>query len=284
MGGDIAAENWSPGEGSERRTCTSDPQKRPCPADLGRVVQVLYLYSGSRRRGVLGRNLRRQGRKEGLCVVTRELDLLKGSPRHGLNARGRQQRVIAEIRTGHFHCIVVSPPAVTFSRARLANGRGPRPVRSRCCPRGLPRLHARARHTVLAANALVDFAAAVLKAQLDIAPETLGIIEHPEDLGALPNGKTPGTMWQFESVTDLLAISGVQWGALAQGLYGARSRKPTRIIGRVPGLDAILSLGAPQFDQRGVYIGPLVRGSTEGVATVRRGVGRDFDMSSEACG
>lgn len=111
MGGDIAAENRSPGEGSERPTCTSDPQKRLCPADLGRVVQVLHLYSGSRRRGVLGRALRRQGRKEGLCVVTRELDLLKGSPRHGLNACGRQQRVIAEIRTGRFHCIVVSPPA-----------------------------------------------------------------------------------------------------------------------------------------------------------------------------
>lgn len=134
-----------------------------------------------------------------------------------------------------------------------------------------------ARHTVLVARALVVFPVAVLKMQMDIVPETLGFIEHPGISGALPNSKTLGTMSKFESVTDLLVTSGVHAWALAQRLYGARSRKTTHVIGRVPNFGAILSLGATQFDQRGVYIAPLVRGATDGATTVGRGVRRDFE-------
>ena len=84
------------------------------------------------------------------------------------------------------------------------------------------------------ANILVDFTAKALAEQLLNVPG-LVILEHPEDLGKA--GKdVPGSIWQFESIRELASQSSVVTGAIRQSDFGTAYQKPTRLLGRLPGL------------------------------------------------
>ena len=105
------------------------------------------------------------------------------------------------------------------------------------------------------ANDLVDFTAKALSEQLKNTPG-LSILEHPEDLGRA-GVDIPGSMWQFEAVRGLMSQAGVVTGALRQSDFGTSYQKPTRLLGRLPGLEDHLYAGWPTFEEDESYTGPL---------------------------
>ena len=127
------------------------------PAANSPWVQVLYLFAGAKRRSGLAASLKKAFRGTGLRVNVVEMDVLRGGARHDLLSEARQKRLLKRISEGAFVLVVSSPPCGTFSRARHANRKGPRPVRSKAFPLGFPWLRGRARKHVQEANELVDF-------------------------------------------------------------------------------------------------------------------------------
>ena len=105
------------------------------------------------------------------------------------------------------------------------------------------------------ANTLVDYTVSVLQAQLECKPG-LTILEHPEDLGKTET-HCPGSIWQFPGVIGLLRAEGTMTGALRQCDFGMPYHKPTRLLCRLPGLEAFVAKGLPEHDAEGRYSGPL---------------------------
>ena len=185
-----------------------------------------------------------------------ELDVLR-SRKHDLSQVQRRSYYISCAKRGTYDIILASPPCGTFSRARWANSDGPKPLRLQHCPRGFPWLTGAQRQGVDMANAFVDFTVNVLSAHFGQNTRAAGLMEHPEDLGQVRTGHHPGSAWQFHNVRGLLRFAGVLWGALAQSDFGTRYPKPTRLLGRLDGLDKMIYEGAPAFDTGGHYTGPL---------------------------
>ena len=178
-----------------------------------------------------------------------EIDILRGGKRHDLLSKTRQARLLQRIKEGAFVLVAASPPCGTFSRARHANRRGPRPVRSKAYPRGFPWLEGAARRNTTSATALVDFAARALRMQHATRPG-LTVLEHPEDLGRV-GPDVPGSIWQFTNIQSLKDEEGVVTGAIRQSDFGTGYQKPTRLLGRLPGLGQRMALGWP-----GQVLGP----------------------------
>ncbi|CAE7517036.1 nmd3 [Symbiodinium sp. CCMP2592] len=84
------------------------------------------------------------------------------------------------------------------------------------------------------------------------------ILEHPEDLGRVPSGERPASIWSFDGVRQICAGGEVSCWALHQCLFGAMSCKPTRLLSNLPGA---LNFGIqmPCFNDDGDYVGPLLR-------------------------
>ncbi|CAE7560185.1 unnamed protein product [Symbiodinium sp. CCMP2592] len=84
------------------------------------------------------------------------------------------------------------------------------------------------------------------------------ILEHPEDLGRVPSGERPASIWSFDEVRQICAGGDVSCWALHQCLFGATSCKPTRLLSNLPGA---LNFGIqmPCFNDDGDYVGPLLR-------------------------
>jgi hypothetical protein len=232
-------------------------------------VQVLYLFAGAKRRSGLAASLKKAFRGTGLKVNTTEMDVLRGGARHDLLGKARQKRLLKKISEGEFVLVVSSPPCGTFSRARHANRRGPRPVRSKVFPRGFPWLQGRTKKHVKEANELVDFTVRAFTAQ-HLTNPGLTLLEHPEDLGKV-SGDFPGSIWQLPGIRALGAEEGVVTCAVNQADYGTSYPKPTRLLGRLPGLELQAAQGWPAFSADGRYSGPLVK--HQGKAT--RLIGRE---------
>ena len=137
---------------------------------------MLYLFAGAKRRSGLAASARKAFLGTGLKVNVEEIDVLQGGKRHDLLSKARQARLLARISRGDFALLASSPPCGTHSRARHANRRGPRPVRSDKYPRGFPWLRGKVRQHVREANELVDFTVKAMKAQ-HITKPGLSILE-----------------------------------------------------------------------------------------------------------
>ena len=74
----------------------------------------------------------------------------------------------------------------------------------------------------------------------------MGLLEHPEDLGAVSSGLYPGSLWRFSNILDLLNFKDVEWGAIAQSDWGTPYVKPTRLLGRLRGIDTMRDFIARQ--------------------------------------
>ena len=241
------------------------PSANDPPTKAVTVVKALYLFAGAKRKASVKEYLAKHCRHYNLKLKVHEVDILRGGRRHDLSVAGRRRNFLNKIESGEYHVVLTSPPCGTFSRARWANRSGPAPLRLRHCPRGFPWLAKGQRQGVDLANSLVDFSTDALKKQFQRSPEGLGIMEHPEDLGVVRNTSPPqhpGSIWHFKAMEELLTLPGVRWGALAQSDFGTSYPKPTRLLGRLPGLEQVVHLGPPAHDAKGVYTGPLppVRG------------------------
>jgi len=132
------------------------------------------------------------------------------------------------------------------------------------------------------ANAFIDFSAAMLSAHLGQSSTATGLMEHPEDFGVVRSGHHPGSAWHFTNIKSLLNFPGVQWGALAQSSFGTSYPKPTRLLGRLEGLDQIMFEGPPQFDPDGGYKGPLPRQPAATPMTLGKKFGGEINTQATA--
>ncbi len=114
-------------------------------------------------------------------------------------------------------------------------------MRSKTYPRGFPWLQGAAHRNTRSATTLVDFTARALHMQHETRPG-LTILEHPEDFGRVGN-YVPGSIWQCTNIQLLKDDDGVVTGAIRQSDFGAGYQKPTRLLGRMPGLDQRVALG-----------------------------------------
>ena len=233
------------------------------------ALRVLYLFAGAKRRADMRHFLSHMCQTKGISLQMTEVDILR-SGKHDLSKRQIKVSYLRRARQGDYDTVIASPPRGTFSRARWANREGPRPLRLAHCPRGFPWLSGPMKDGANQANALVDFSAAMMSAHLKQNPNATGLIEHPEDLGVVSSGHHPGSIWQFSNVKALLDLPGVCWGALAQNNYGTPYPKPTRLLGRLPGLQLCLSMGPPTFSSTGIYDGPLPKQTSTTPMTLGR--------------
>ena len=153
-------------------------------------------------------------------------------------------------------CITCTPPCSTYSRARhfYKQSPGPRPIRRRAFPLGFPWLSASNRQKAEEGSALANKMWEMFDIALELGAHFLG--EFPEDLGTTSTG-VPASIWQMEAFFSLLARPGVHTMALFQCEFGAKTRKPTRLISDLQGLQGPFHEGIPSFNKEWRYMGPL---------------------------
>ena len=216
--------------------------------------KALYLFAGKSRKSDVGDCLRQLGWQ------VLEMDILRNKA-HDISIKKVQEKVRGWIRERTFLALLASPPCDSFTRAKMANRLGPRPVRDFDHPRGLPNLSWSERRTVMLANALVDFTFELF--ELHFAWEqAVGVLEHPEDLGAVSSGPfymcRPASIWQFPAFHKILQLPGVGTAGLRQSDFGTEYVKPTRLLLKnFAQQSPLLFSGLPQFSSSGVYEGPI---------------------------
>ena len=108
------------------------------------VWQVLYLFADVEREADLGSALRKSVDKMNFTggahfdVRVKNLDILRGGSAHALLSANTQGQVIAEIKSGTYHLLLLAPPCSTFSRALFSDRSYPQPARDFRHPQGLP--------------------------------------------------------------------------------------------------------------------------------------------------
>ena len=231
------------------------------PEQPGKVLKILYLFSGAPRRTGLACQLRQQFSKstDFTDVSIEEWDISRGSD-FDLSPRSVQEALLERIRTHEFDAIILSPPCAGWSRAPWANPWGPRPLRAAGQHVwGFPWLEGARKQKLDLSNNLVLFSLEVMQVALEIAVEFL--FEHPEDLGAVRSSThrvaRPASVWQLPQMRQLGASLKVYTFAFYQCQFGASSRKPTRFITTFPQLALAMYSGWPVFDQLSFYQGPL---------------------------
>jgi len=245
----LGKEEVEQGQGGEQEQQREQREQATIP------LRVIYLFSGAGRKGSFGECLRKEARKRTLPLVVSEMDVANARRRHNFLQPAVRRKILKLIEDGGADAIVASPPCATFSRARWANRRGPKPLRSSKFLRGFLRMREGDRKKTEEANLLVDFTLTALRAMLQKGGFIL--LEHPEDLGRSPEGGVPGSIWRWDQTASLANQAGVIWGAFFQNSFGAPYLKPTRLLGNFPGLGDLLFDGPPSFDERDWYLGPL---------------------------
>ena len=209
---------------------------------------------------------------------------VKRSAKHDLSLAKVRQSYLDRIAAKEFDAVLLSPPCASFSRAPWANFRGPRPVRSYDSPRGLQKLTPAERDRAILGNIFADFSYEVATLVADGAA-TFFAMEQPEDLGALASGPheglRPASMWQWPQLADLLS-KGLRTVAFHQASFGTPYAKPTRLLLRtsLPMPDCVYE-GAPCYDAKGCYTGPLPSARGHGAMFQRQATGAFRTSGSE---
>ena len=220
---------------------------------------MLYLFSGTPRKLDMAACLQQLAAAWTLELKTECVDV-KRSAKHDLSLPKVRRSYLDRIAAKEFDAVLLSPPCASFSRATWANFRGPRPVRSYECPRGLQTLTPAERDRAILGNIFADFSYEVAALVADGAATFLAM-EQPEDLGALASGPheglRPASMWQWPQLADLLQ-KGLRTVAFHQASFGTPYAKPTRLLlhTSLPMPDCVFE-GVPRYDSKGCYTGPL---------------------------
>ena len=84
------------------------------PAIGTRVVRILYLFAGARRKSGLARSLRLACTGTGVKVFVEEIDILRGGRRHDLLRKAYRDKILDRVKKGHYVLAAASPPCGTF--------------------------------------------------------------------------------------------------------------------------------------------------------------------------
>ena len=128
----------------------------PSPSRHTKVLRVLYLFAGKRRKNDIRAKLIIKCKRREVGLAMKEVDLLLHGEEDNMLDDGAWNQVMETVDRGDWDIQIVTPPCNDFSRARYANKRGPKPTRSRQYPRGFPWLKGKEKSKTMAANTLVD--------------------------------------------------------------------------------------------------------------------------------
>ena len=227
---------------------------------------VLYLFAGQDRKTSVASYLRALTDKKGWELKMEEVDIQR-DPNLDLSVSDFQDKIITRISSGEFHAVLCTPPCSTWTRVRMANMRGPPPLRNKLHPWGFPWAANRHRHQLELGNSLVRFSirvwATASRCELQDGTKVFVLGEHPEDLGKVIREEDkavlePASIWQLPELFEVLSDpSNLQTVAINQCCWGAAWKKPTRLISSS---EVVLKWGPtqlPYFDEEGFYQGPL---------------------------
>ena len=209
----------------------SVPEERiPRPCSRERIF--LHIFSGRRRVGDLQFYMEKvfvsichDGST--LCVVS--LDLVIDDQYGDVRRPETQAFWRHGVLAGWVLGALCGPPCETWSQARFVEdelhpGRGPRPLRDRECLWGFESLSLKEANQVAIGNELLLFVIEVLYALA--CTDGFGVLEHPQE----PEDPARPSIWHLQAIHLLRRFSGVEIIDIAQGLLGANSPKPTRLL------------------------------------------------------
>ena len=208
---------------------------RPC----GRHQIVLHAFSGRRRRGDLQFYMEEifDRFSEGVHLTVVSLDIVVDRIHGDVTSEQTQQFWFSHASSGEVAAFLCGPPCETWSKARFANpahqAHGPRPVRSAQELWGLSSLSLRELAQVTVGNHLLCFSLEMLFRLAIVG--ALGVMEHPE----MPDDEHMPSIWRLDVMNWLHQMPGVQSFSFSQGLLGAPSPKPTRLL--VLNMDGLMS-------------------------------------------
>ena len=141
------------------------------------------------------------------------------------------------IATGHFAALFVVPPCSTWSRARHSGSPGPRPLRSRQNPLGLPSLTPEHQHVLASHNQALEFEVMCAEKAQQFCPAVSIIGVVPEDLGGHVQTGPPSVRQIRETTLLQCRTSEVVRGvAYSCELGAADYTRPVGFLTNVPGL------------------------------------------------
>ena len=112
---------------SEENFATNDLAQGPVGRTDRRLLQVLYLFSGPKRKSGLAKSLRRARKGTNVKFNIKEVDIIRGGRKHDMLIKTKRERIMKSVREGAWDMIAASPPRNTFSRARGQTARAPHP-------------------------------------------------------------------------------------------------------------------------------------------------------------
>ena len=116
-----------------RRDVTCDPL--PQVKSTGFTIRLLYLFAGAEGQTSVVSYLRALLKTKGWQLEALEIDI-KRSESSDLTRHRLQDEIIEDISKGKHRVAICTPPCSTWSRVRMANRRGPLPLRSKDHPWG----------------------------------------------------------------------------------------------------------------------------------------------------
>ena len=177
--------------------------------------------------------LKSAAEKRGWDLAADEIALRRSSSMD-LTEEQLQDRLISLIEQGWYHVVICTPPCSTWSRVRMANLRGPPPLRNRLHLWGFPWVCRRYEKELRVGNELVRFSIRVWTAVClhPLTPDGFRVFllgEHPEDLGghqARGSSFHRTSIWQIQAIRDLVGKPGTTLGtfAISQCCWGAPYR------------------------------------------------------------
>ena len=210
----------------------------PVARGFGRDRFILHLFSGRRRRGDLQFYIDKlTSTCSAFNVFVISLDVVLSSVWGDLLNPTSRTFWLGAIRDRQVVAMIGGPPCETWSQAReravAGDRRAPRVLRNGAAPWGLDSLRLRELLQVRVGNSLMGFQ---IEATVELyCTGGVAITEHP----APPVQDSSATIWRTPIMVLLQTMPGCELTILAQGLWGAKSPKPT----------AFFTVNAPGFRQ-----------------------------------
>lgn len=195
---------------------------------LGRHRVILHAFSGRRRPGDIQFFLEAMhNSSDGTVLHVVSLDLMTDKVWGDASRAETQQFWRKAADEGKVQGFLAGPPCETWSQARhVSNGhdRGPRPVRSALQLWGLEALSLSELEQVLMGNDLLQFSFDMLL-RLYFS-DGFGVLEHPDE----PQDEQKPSIWKLPVLDIFRALANFHEIRFGQGLLGAPSPKPTRLL------------------------------------------------------
>ncbi len=161
----------------------------------------------------------------------------------------------------NFHYLLLVPKLPTWSRLPALNTRGPRPMRSRRFPWGMPWVHGNISSRLNDEHVLIQMTFDCINSFLRLAGETnatrwLTLIS-PEDLGPVGDDAPP-SLWQLKELQQLAERFQLHRAAFCQCRHApSKHARPTGILASHPLPPGVSKKGWPKISDS--YLGPLPR-------------------------